>query len=255
MGVRCSDSNYYFYLWTIIEKQSRKVADCNNKQSKINAEGKTTLLLAAVVFLAVNLVLFCSSLYGWWSYIVLAASLFFLSFFVYFFRNPVRKFQIEDTQGVVVSPADGTIVTVEEVDEPDHFGDRRIMISVFMSVFSVHANWYPVNGKVIKVEHQDGNFHAAFKPKASTENERSLVVMETPEGHHVMMRQIAGALARRVVTYSKPGDACQLDNRMGFIKFGSRVDVYLPLGSLVCVKMGQKVSGDLTILAKLPNKE
>ncbi len=231
------------------------MADCNNRQSKINAEGKTTLLLAAVVFLTVNLVLFCSSLYGWWSYVVLATSLFFLSFFVYFFRNPVRKFQIEDTQGVVVSPADGTIVTVEEVDEPDHFGDRRIMISVFMSVFSVHANWYPVNGRVIKVEHQDGNFHAAFKPKASTENERSLVVMETPEGHHVMMRQIAGALARRVVTYSKPGDTCQLDNRMGFIKFGSRVDVYLPLGSLVCVKMGQKVSGDLTILAKLPNKE
>lgn len=211
--------------------------------------------MSVIVTLAVNLTLFCSPLYGWWAYPVLAVSLIVLSLLFYFFRNPVRKFQMDDTQGVVVSPADGTIVTVEEVDEPDHFGDRRIMISVFMNIFSVHANWYPVNGKVVKVGHQDGNFHAAFKPKASTENERSLVVMETPEGHSVMMRQIAGALARRVVTYSKPGDNCQLDSHMGFIKFGSRVDVYLPLGSLVCVKIGQKVSGDLTILAKLPNPE
>lgn len=238
-----------------IEKQSRKVTDRSSRHTGINPEGKGTLLLAAVAFIAVNLVLFCSPMYGWWAYPVLAVTLFIMSFFFYFFRNPVRKFPMEDKQGVVVSPADGTIVTVEEVDEPDHFGDRRIMISVFMSVFSVHANWYPVNGRIIKVEHQDGNFHAAFKPKASTENERSLVVIETPEGHHVMMRQIAGALARRVVTYSNPGDTCSLDSHMGFIKFGSRVDVYLPLGSLVSVKVGQKVSGDLTILAKLPNQE
>ena len=225
------------------------------KSIRINREGRGTLILAVALFLAVNLVFFLTPLYGWWSYIILAATAYLTGFFFYFFRNPVRKFQSDDTEGVVVSPADGTIVTVEEVDEPDHFGDRRIMISVFMSVFSVHANWYPVNGKVAKVEHQDGNFHAAFKPKASTENERSMVVIDTPDGNQVMMRQIAGALARRVVTYSQPGDECRIDNHMGFIKFGSRVDVYLPVGSLVCVKVGQKVTGDISILAKLPTSE
>lgn len=254
--IMISGSNYYHYLWWHNKKTRKsKVADCSKRHPKFNAEGKSTLLLAVAVFLVINGAMQFCQLSWWWRYPVLAISLAFLIFFFYFFRNPVRKFQIEDTQGVVVSPADGTIVTVEEVDEPDHFGDRRIMISVFMSVFSVHANWYPVNGKVIKVEHQDGNYHAAFKPKASTENERSMVVIETPEGHHVMMRQIAGALARRIVTYSKPNDNCQLDSHMGFIKFGSRVDLYLPVGSLVCVKIGQKVSGGLTILAKLPNKE
>lgn len=226
--------------------------DNMSKPTGLNHEGKATLTIATALFLCINGVLFFSPLYGWWSYPALVITLGLLCFFFYFFRDPQRVFPSEDTENVVVSPADGTVVTVEEVDEPDHFGDRRIMISVFMSVFSVHANWYPVNGTVTKVGHQDGNFHAAFKPKASTENERSLVVIETPEGTPVMMRQIAGALARRVVTYSKPGDQSRINSHMGFIKFGSRVDVYLPTGSLVCVKVGEKVCGDVSILAKLP---
>jgi phosphatidylserine decarboxylase len=115
----------------------------------------------------------------------------------------------------------------------------------------VHANWFPVNGTVTKVEHQDGNFYAAFKPKASTENERSLVVIRTTEGKEIMLRQIAGALARRVVTYCKPGDEAQINKHMGFIKFGSRVDVYLPVDTLICVKVNQKVTADISILAKL----
>lgn len=227
------------------------MAENNGKRTTINSEGKATLILASALFLGVNIPLFLTSAYGWWSYIVLIVTLFFLCFFFYFFRNPNRRFPSEDTQDVVVCPADGTVVAIEEVDEPDHFQDRRIVISVFMSVFSVHANWYPVNGKVMKVEHHDGSFHAAFKAKASTENERSLVVIETPEGKQVMVRQIAGALARRVVTYAKPGDESRIDGHMGFIKFGSRVDVYLPVGSLVCVKLNQKVTADNTILAKL----
>ena len=112
-----------------------------------------------------------------------------------------------------------------------------------MDITNVHANWYPVDGVVKHVDHHNGRFMKAWLPKASTENERSMVVIETPEGHTVMARQIAGAVARRIVTYAVPGEDCYIDEHMGFIKFGSRVDVYLPLGTEVCVSMGQKTTG------------
>ena len=228
------------------------MAENNGKHTTINPEGKTTLTIVAVLFFVINLPLFLiTPIYGWWSYLALTITLLFVWFFLHFFRNPVRRFPSDDTEKVVVSPADGTIVAIEEVDETDYFKDRRIVVSIFMSVYSVHANWFPVNGTVTKVEHQDGSFYAAFKPKASTENERSLVVIKTPEGKEIMLRQIAGALARRVVTYCKPGDEACIDKHMGFIKFGSRVDVYLPVDTLVCVKLNQKVTADISILAKL----
>ena len=224
----------------------------NGKHPSINPEGKTTLTIVAILFFAVNLPLFLiPDISGWWSYATLGITLLFVCFFLNFFRNPARRFPSDDQEQVVVSPADGTIVSIEEVDETDYFKDRRIVVSIFMSVWSVHANWFPVNGTVTKVEHQDGNFHAAFKPKASTENERSLVVIKTPEGKEIMLRQIAGALARRVITYCKPGDESRIDSHMGFIKFGSRVDVYLPVDTLICVKVNQKVTADISILAKL----
>ena len=231
---------------------SIEMAQNNGKQPKINPEGKTTLTIVAILFFVINLPLFLiPSIYGWWSFAALGITLLLVCFFLNFFRNPVRRFPSEDTEKVVVSPADGTIVAIEEVDEVDHFNDRRIVVSIFMSIYSVHANWFPANGTVIRSEHQDGNFHAAFKAKASTENERSLVVIKTTDDKEIMVRQIAGALARRVVTYCKPGDESRIDTHMGFIKFGSRVDVYLPVDSLVCVKLNQKVKGDLTVLAKL----
>ncbi len=167
-----------------------------------------------------------------------------------FFRCPIRLFEGE-TDKIVVAPADGTIVVAEVADEHEYFHDKRVMISIFMSLVNVHANWYPVDGVVKKVEHQNGNFHKAFLPKASTENERSTVVIETPDGHVVMARQIAGAMARRIVTYAEVGEECYIDEHMGFIKFGSRVDVYLPLGTEICVKMGQKTVGNETVIAKL----
>lgn len=148
------------------------------------------------------------------------------------FRTRLRK--------IVVAPADGKIVVVQEVDEQEYFHDRRLMISIFMNITNVHANWYPVDGIVKHVSHQNGKFMKAWLPKASTENERSMVVIETPEGHTVMARQIAGAVARRIVTYAQEGEDCYIDEHMGFIKFGSRVDVYLPLGTEPCVKLGQK---------------
>ena len=169
---------------------------------------------------------------------------------VNFFRCPIRRFE-QDTEKIVIAPADGKIVVVQEVDEQEYFHERKLMISIFMNVTNVHANWYPVDGIVKHVCHQNGKFMKAWLPKASTENERSTIVIETPEGHTVMARQIAGAIARRIVTYAQEGEECFIDEHMGFIKFGSRVDVYLPLGTEPCVKLGQKTTGNETIIAKL----
>lgn len=225
----------------------------NDKRiTTVNREGFTTIALTGALLLLVNVILFLPSVRGLGSGIFLVLSIAILCMMVNFFRNPRRIFPNEDRDKVVVGSADGTIVAIEEVDETEYFHDRRIMVSTFMNIFNVHANWYPVNGTVVKVAHQEGHFHAADKPKSSTENERSTVVIETEDGQQVMVRQIAGLMARRIVTYPSVGDKCHIDQHLGFIKFGSRVDIYLPLGSLVCVKMNDKVKADTTILAKLP---
>ena len=166
-------------------------------------------------------------------------------------RNAIRYLNVEDTSKLVVAPADGKIVVIEEVENAPYFGDRRLMISIFMSLWNVHANWFPVDGKVKFVKHVDGNYHKAWLPKASEENEHADVMITTPEGVDVLCRQIAGAVARRIVTYAKEGEECFIDEHLGFIKLGSRVDVYLPVGTEVCVKMGQSTTGDQTIIAKL----
>lgn len=169
-----------------------------------------------------------------------------------FYRSPIRYFEGETTEKTVVAPADGTIVVIEEVEENKYFHDRRIMVSIFMSLWNVHVNWFPVDGKVKFVQHFNGNYHKAWLPKASEENERTDVIITTPEGHDILCRQVAGAMARRIATYAKPGDECFIDEHMGFIKLGSRVDLYLPLGSEILIEMGQKTRGDQTIIAKLP---
>ncbi len=170
---------------------------------------------------------------------------------VNFFRCPIRQFN-GDVEKTVVAAADGRVVVIEEVEENEYFHDRRLMVSIFMSVTNVHANWFPVEGYVKKVVHHNGNFHKAWLPKASTENERSTVVIQTPDGHEVLVRQIAGAVARRIVTYAREDEDCYIDEHMGFIKFGSRVDVYLPLDSEVLVKLHQVTVGNQTVIAKLP---
>ena len=183
---------------------------------------------------------------------IVAASLFIPLFLLMlnFFRCPLREFE-EDTTGIVVAPADGKVVVVEEVEENEYFHDRRLMVSIFMSILNVHANWIPVDGRVKLVRHHDGNYHMAWLPKASLENERSTIVIETPEGQEILVRQIAGAVARRVVTYLEEDKDYEIDDHMGFIKFGSRVDVYLPLGTKVCVELDQKTTGNETVIAKL----
>lgn len=171
-----------------------------------------------------------------------------------FFRSPYRRFPY-DSEGLVIAPADGTIVAIEEVKENEYFKDKRLQVSIFMSVFNVHANWFPVNGTVKYVAHQNGRFMAAYLPKSSTENERSTIVITTRSGVDILTRQIAGALARRIVTYAKAGEKCHVDEQMGFIKFGSRVDVFLPLGTEILVEMDQKVTGNQTPIARLALKK
>lgn len=167
-----------------------------------------------------------------------------------FFRSPKRVFT-GDTTNAVVSSADGKVVALEEVFEDECLHCRCIQLSVFMSIFNVHANWFPVNGEVTFVKHHAGRFMAAWLPKSSTENERSTVVIKTPAGQQVLMRQIAGAMARRIVTYARVGTEANIEDHMGFIKFGSRIDLYLPLGTDIHVKIGDKTTGGVTQVATL----
>ncbi|MGL4411209.1 MAG: phosphatidylserine decarboxylase family protein [Bacteroidales bacterium] len=216
---------------------------------KIHHEGRNILLVSFLILGGINFLLFhFQAMFA--LRIVLFFSVILYLLMVNFFRSPRRHFPGE-MHNTVVAPADGKIVVIEEVMENEFFKEKRLMISIFMNVFNVHANWFPVNGKVLHVDHHNGAFMKAYLPKASTENERSMVVIETPQGDQVMARQIAGALARRIVTYAEKGDECHIDEHMGFIKFGSRVDIYLPVGTKVCVEMDQVVTGNQTVIAKL----
>ena len=217
---------------------------------KVHKEGTGLLLTLFTILFIVNITLYHTVGKGMLFYSVAFVSTVLFLLVLNFFRSPFRRFPY-DSEGLVIAPADGTIVAIEEVMENEILHKKCLQISIFMSIFNVHANWFPVNGTVKHVSHQNGRFMAAYLPKSSTENERSMVVIETPEGHTVMARQIAGAVARRIVTYAEKGEDCFIDEHMGFIKFGSRVDVYLPLGTEVCVSMGQKTTGNQTVIAKL----
>lgn len=220
------------------------------KNVRIHREGTDTLLYGAIIIAAIAAALWfsidCKLVF--WSYVVVFGIIY--AIVLNFFRCPKRFFEGE-TDKIVVAPADGKIVVIEEVEETKYFHDKRLMISIFMSLFNVHANWFPVDGRVKFVHHQNGNFHKAWLPKASEENEHADIMLETDDGTEILCRQIAGAVARRIVTYAKPEEDCDIDEHLGFIKFGSRVDVYLPLGTEVCVKMGQLTTGDKTVIAKL----
>jgi len=219
---------------------------------RLHREGTDTLFVSfvALAFLNVLSYYFLHKI-SWLSVALIAGvSVGVYGVIVNFFRCPIRIFA-DHTENVVVAPADGKVVVVEETEENEYFRDRRLMVSIFMSVTNVHANWFPVDGTVKMVKHHDGNFHKAWLPKASTENERSTVVIETPAGQEILLRQVAGAVARRIVTYAREGDECYIDEHLGFIKFGSRVDVYLPLGTEILVKLGQAATGNQTVIARL----
>ena len=221
------------------------------KKIRIHREGTNTLLYGGILLVALALIF-------WYSFDSKIPFAIFIAIFgtVYaivtnFYRCPIRYFGTDDTERIVVAPADGKIVVVEEVDENRYFHDRRIMVSIFMSLWNVHANWFPVDGRVKFVKHFNGNFHKAWLPKASEENEHADVMITTPDGVDILCRQIAGAVARRIVTYAKKGEDCYIDEHLGFIKLGSRVDIYLPVGTEICVKRGKATTGDQTVIAKL----
>jgi phosphatidylserine decarboxylase len=166
-----------------------------------------------------------------------------------FFRNPKRNTQIDDAH--VVSPVDGKVVVIEEVQESEYFKDKRLQVSVFMSPINVHATRYPIGGKVLFSKYHPGKYLVAWHPKSSEKNERTTVVVENSKFGKVLYRQIAGFLARRIVNYAKKDQNVVQGNDAGFIKFGSRVDLFLPLGTKLDIKLNQKVRGGETVIAKL----
>jgi|SRR5690625_20855 len=180
--------------------------------------------------------------------ILFAAILVVLILILQFFRNPKRKF-IRSEKDVLAS-VDGKVVVIEEVYEPEFFKDNRLQVSIFMSPLNVHVTRYPVGGKIIYSKYHPGKYLVAWHPKSSEENERTTIVVENPRFGPILFRQIAGAMARRIVNYAKVGDKAIQAEDSGFIKFGSRVDIYLPLDAKIQVRLNQKVKGGVTILAK-----
>lgn len=204
-----------------------------------------TLLFSAIIISISNLVFPDFAIAQWFAYVL---SGFLLVLVLQFFRHPSRIHTINDR--AIVAPADGKVVVIEETEEAEYFKDKRIQVSIFMSPLNVHVNRYPIAGEVIYAKYHPGKFLVASLPKASTENERTSVVVKHASGASILFRQVAGALARRIVMYSKTGDTAIQCGEMGFIKFGSRVDLYLPLDAKLKVKMGEVVYGSQTIIAE-----
>ena len=235
------------------------------KRIRIHREGTDTLVYSAMVLVAIGIILWRSfdSHIPFGIFVVIFGTIW--GIVLNFFRCPIRLFGTEETENLVVAPADGKVVVIEKVFEDQFLKEERIMVSIFMSLFNVHANWFPVDGVVKRVEHRNGHFHKAWLPKASDENEMTYVCITTQvdtgekaaDGQPVtkdvdiLCRQVAGAMARRIVTYAKDDEDCYIDEHLGFIKLGSRVDVFLPLGSTPCVKIGQPTTGDQTVIARL----
>lgn len=230
--------------------KNKPIHNKRRNKIRIHHEGVHPLTLGGAILCVVAIIMFKFVGSSPITYIVLGILAVIYGIMVNFFRCPIRMY-LGPTVNSVVAPADGKVVVVEEVEEDEYFHDKRIMVSIFMSLWNVHANWIPCDGTVLKVEHHDGNFRAAYLPKASTENERSTIVIRTQSGQDILVRQIAGAIARRIVTYAEPNSECFIDEHLGFIKFGSRVDVYLPLDTEILVKVGQSTVGDETLIAKL----
>ena len=215
---------------------------------KINKEGYTIIAVTAGVAVVLSL-LFLLLLPLWLGCILSGAMLLMILFVATFFREPDRAVIREDD--VIFAPADGTVVVIEQVTENEFIQEDRIQVSVFMSLSNVHINWFPIGGKVLYFRHHHGRFMVAWHPKSSEDNERTTTVVDTGR-YTILFRQIAGLIARRIVSYAEEGKQVKQNEKCGFIKFGSRVDVMLPLGSEVLVSIGDKVTGSQTPIARLP---
>jgi phosphatidylserine decarboxylase len=215
----------------------------------IHKEGYTiragaTVLCGSIVF-GLTKVLDTSTAWFW---LASAPVLVFFFLVVQFFRLPSRTNRAAANE--LVAPCDGKVVVIEETEEPEYFQGKRIQVSIFMSPLNVHANWVPCEGEVTFAKYHKGLFLVAWHPKSSTDNERTTIVIKHSNGKEVLFRQIAGAVARRIVYYVKPGQRVERNEQFGFIKFGSRVDIFLPLGSEVVAQMGQITKGNETVIAR-----
>ena len=212
---------------------------------KLHKEGLKILRNEILIFTMVNYITYWNSEIIFW-YLTLPVSIVFFLLSLYFFRVPIRNSQRKE--GIIYSPCDGKLVVIEETEESEYYKDKRIQISIFMSPLNVHNNLYPISGKVIYTKYHPGKFLVAWHPKASTDNERSTIVVEN-ENISVLLRQVAGAIARRIITYAKVGENTCAADELGFIKFGSRIDIFLPIGTKVCAKLNQKVKGGVSVIA------
>ncbi|MDR0725264.1 MAG: phosphatidylserine decarboxylase family protein [Prevotellaceae bacterium] len=216
---------------------------------RLHKEGKTFVNVTGVIF---GIFLTCAwSFAHVWLWVCAAISFILFVFMFRFFRIPNRSFS--PVKGALLSPCDGKIVIIKEVEETEYFKDRRLQVSVFMSINNVHINWVPVNGKVKYFRHHQGKYLVAWHPKSSEKNERTTFVVDVDNkgATEILFRQIAGYVARRIVTYVKEGELVMQNQQLGFIKFGSRMDLFLPPGTEICVKEGDCVKGTETVIAKL----
>ena len=214
-------------------------------------EGYTSMALCILFIFVLNAFIqfyFPTAFFVKWLVYIFSFALFVT--ILQFFRSPAITIAKDETQ--VLCPADGKVVVIEEADETEYLKDRRLQISVFMSPINVHINRNPISGVIKYFKYHPGKYLVAWHPKSSTENERTTVVTESSTGVPVLFRQIAGALARRIVWYVKEGDVVEQGDEFGFIKFGSRVDIFLPLGTKINVELGEVVKGGKTVLAELP---
>ena len=214
---------------------------------RIHKEGYTILMVAALFLLTLNILLAQFWPIAFWP--VLLLSLIFYVIVLQFFRNPVREVHVADND-LVYAPADGRVCVIEEIYEAEYFKEKRLQVSIFMSPFNVHVNRNPVSGVVNYFRYHPGKYLVAWHPKSSTENERTTIVYDFGEGE-ILMRQIAGAVAKRIKWYIGEGEQVQQGRDMGFIKFGSRVDLFLPLDAKIDVVMNQQVKGNKTVIARL----
>lgn len=216
----------------------------------IHKEGYKSILISTIVFAVINLLsfYFISFYMPWLSWVILVLTLGLLLFLISFFRVPNRELTKGDN--LVICPADGKVVTIEEVYDEEYFKDKRIQVSVFMSPANVHQNRNPVAGEVVYSQYHKGKYLVAWHPKSSTENERHSVVIRNNRGE-ILVKQIAGALAKRIINYLQVGQKVDQSTEMGFIKFGSRVDILLPVNAKVTVKLNEVVKGGVTVLATL----
>ena len=214
----------------------------------IHKEGRRPIFINTLFWVTVALFFIALSGNLWVKAAAVAVALVMIAIVMRFFRVPRRT--PASGEGIVLAPCDGKVVAVKEVMEEEFFKCPCMKISIFMSVFNVHVNWYPASGNVTYMRYHEGNYLVAFHPKSSEKNEHTTIGLRTPQGRDLMFRQIAGYIARRIVCYANEGDSVEAGAQAGFIRFGSRVDVFLPLGTTIFVEKGDKVKGQLTTLAK-----